>query len=356
MCAAIGARRHASAVCPRARAPGRATRPRALPLYAEAIALLLAALSVVAPPVGLIGLAAPALAAASPVAAARARSTPACGSSGRSADALTRWPRQEARPRRHRRAQARDARARDRHRPRPGAGAALAQEGVYVDDCVAAFPSVTPVCAATITTGRRTRPPPHPEHELVPPRGGTLRRVRLELLGQPPVRRAALAHRHGLQDERRAPLPRRADGVRDPRRRRCAHRRNDLPDLPRPPSPRGRQRDRAGSDRHLDAVPAHHRRPARALLRRPLRQHARPAAAASSGCRAFATSTRAASAPTWSRTTCSISCSSRCPTTTRTRTRTVPTRRSPRSPPPTGSSSDSCTPPEARRRSSRNTQ
>src|ERR1700743_19913 len=25
--------------------------------------------------------------------------------------------------------------------------------GVYVDDCVAAFPSVTPVCAATITTG-----------------------------------------------------------------------------------------------------------------------------------------------------------------------------------------------------------
>jgi hypothetical protein len=29
----------------------------------------------------------------------------------------------------------------------------LMQEGVYVDDCVAAFPSVTPVCAATITTG-----------------------------------------------------------------------------------------------------------------------------------------------------------------------------------------------------------
>src|SRR5579871_4605301 len=29
----------------------------------------------------------------------------------------------------------------------------LMREGVYVDDCVAAFPSVTPVCAATITTG-----------------------------------------------------------------------------------------------------------------------------------------------------------------------------------------------------------
>lgn len=29
----------------------------------------------------------------------------------------------------------------------------LVREGVYVDDCVAAFPSVTPVCAASITTG-----------------------------------------------------------------------------------------------------------------------------------------------------------------------------------------------------------
>jgi predicted AlkP superfamily pyrophosphatase or phosphodiesterase len=29
----------------------------------------------------------------------------------------------------------------------------IAEEGVYVDECVAPFPSVTPVCAATITTG-----------------------------------------------------------------------------------------------------------------------------------------------------------------------------------------------------------
>ncbi|MHB1569279.1 MAG: alkaline phosphatase family protein, partial [Solirubrobacteraceae bacterium] len=29
----------------------------------------------------------------------------------------------------------------------------IVKEGVYVGDCVAAFPSVTPVCAATITTG-----------------------------------------------------------------------------------------------------------------------------------------------------------------------------------------------------------
>src|ERR1700744_5453817 len=31
--------------------------------------------------------------------------------------------------------------------------ALVRERGVYVDDCVAAFPSVTPVCAATITTG-----------------------------------------------------------------------------------------------------------------------------------------------------------------------------------------------------------
>jgi hypothetical protein len=31
--------------------------------------------------------------------------------------------------------------------------AQISRRGVYVDDCVAAFPSVTPVCAATITTG-----------------------------------------------------------------------------------------------------------------------------------------------------------------------------------------------------------
>ena len=44
--------------------------------------------------------------------------------------------------------------------------ARIRDEGVYVDDCVAAFPSVTPVCAASITTciaasistARRMRP------------------------------------------------------------------------------------------------------------------------------------------------------------------------------------------------------
>ena len=40
--------------------------------------------------------------------------------------------------------------------------ARIRQEGVYVDDCVAAFPSVTPVCAATITTGAG------PDRHLIP--------------------------------------------------------------------------------------------------------------------------------------------------------------------------------------------
>src|SRR5437764_9049085 len=38
----------------------------------------------------------------------------------------------------------------------------IRQEGVYVPDCVAAFPSVTPVCAATITTGEG------PDRHLIP--------------------------------------------------------------------------------------------------------------------------------------------------------------------------------------------
>jgi Type I phosphodiesterase / nucleotide pyrophosphatase len=40
--------------------------------------------------------------------------------------------------------------------------ARIRAEGVYVDDCVAAFPSVTPVCAATITTGLG------PDEHLIP--------------------------------------------------------------------------------------------------------------------------------------------------------------------------------------------
>jgi hypothetical protein len=40
--------------------------------------------------------------------------------------------------------------------------ARIVEQGVYVDDCVAAFPSVTPVCAASITTGTG------PDEHLIP--------------------------------------------------------------------------------------------------------------------------------------------------------------------------------------------
>ena len=63
----------------------------------------------------------------------------------------------------------------------------------------------------------------------------------------------------------------------------------------------------------------------------------------------------AASAPTWSSTTCSTSCSSRCPTTTPTPTRPGPMDRSGRSRRPTARWSGSCTWRAARRRSSRST-
>ncbi len=103
------------------------------------------------------------------------------------------------------------------------------------------------------------------------------------------------------------------DRVRVARRHRRPHRRHDLPDLPRAPPARGRERDRARADRHLDAVPAHDRRPARSCSTPTSTRAARPAAAASSGCPGSAISTRAASARSWRRTTCTTSCCSRLP-------------------------------------------
>ena len=205
--------------------------------------------------------------------------------------------------------------------------ARIREEGVYVDDCVAAFPSVTPVCAATITTGVG------PDEHLIPSMNwyhreegryveygssfsasrqfGVLRSLTdtvyqmnaehlshdvetvFESLDDADVRTAGTTyliyrgrHQHEVANE-----------------------------------------TRAGPDRHLDPVPAHDRRPAGAVLRRPLRVAARPAAAASSACPGSATSTPAAWAPTWSSTTCSTSCCSRCPTTTPGRTATARTPR-----------------------------
>ena len=145
------------------------------------------------------------------------------------------------------------------------------ERGAYVDDCVAAFPSVTPVCAASIATG--TGPDQHriPSMNWYDRARGTLRRVRLELRREPPRRRAALAHRHGLQHERQAPRARGADRLRAARRRRPAHRRHDVPDLPRPPPPPGRERDGARADRRR-GLPRVGDGAARAVLRRPVRE------------------------------------------------------------------------------------
>ena len=144
------------------------------------------------------------------------------------------------------------------------------------------------------------------------------------LQGVADVRLQALAHRHDLQHEPRAPLAGRRDGVRVARRRRRPHRRHDLPDVPRPPPPRG-HRATPRSTRLASTVFRHAvYGPARALLRRHLRLAQDRLPRASSGCPASATSTPAASARTWSSTTCSTSCCSRCPTTTRTRTSNGP--------------------------------
>ena len=116
----------------------------------------------------------------------------------------------------------------------------------------------------------RTRSPSDPVDELVPPRRGALRRVRDQLQGVAGVRLQALADRHDLPHERRAPLGRDADGVRDAGRRRCPHRRDDLPHVPRPVPARGDERDRADADR-VGRVQGAGVRAARVLLRRPVR-------------------------------------------------------------------------------------
>ena len=84
--------------------------------------------------------------------------------------------------------------------------ARIRQEGVYVDDCVAAFPSVTPVCAATIATGVG------PDQHLIPSMNWYHREEERyveygsSFSATPPIRRAPLAYRHRLSDERRASL------------------------------------------------------------------------------------------------------------------------------------------------------
>jgi predicted AlkP superfamily pyrophosphatase or phosphodiesterase len=148
--------------------------------------------------------------------------------------------------------------------------ATLIERGRYVPDCVAAFPSVTPVCAASIVTGVA-----QDEHRI--PGMNWFHREEHRYVEYGSSFRAA--QRFGIARQltdtvynmNRAHLSRDADGVRDARRRRRAHRRHHLPDVPRAPPPRAPARHRADADRRLDPDAPPGDGPARAVLRRHLR-------------------------------------------------------------------------------------
>ena len=191
--------------------------------------------------------------------------------------------REEARPRRHRRDEARDARAGGGERPH-----ADAQAPARGGPARRRLRGRLPVGHAGLRRVDRHRDRPgrarDPGDELVPPRRGPLHRVRHELPRLAVVRAPPVAHGHDLQHEPRAPLEGRADGVRATRRRRPAHGRHHLPDVPRPPPPRGLGRHRAHPHR-LDGLPPRRLRPEGALLRRHVRlaAHAVPLAARAAG-------------------------------------------------------------------------
>ncbi len=239
----------------------------ALPVFTEAVALAGAVLSVLAPPVGIVVLALPAVAAARRARTRRAEvrrpANPAVGETPVSEPKkLVLAVIDAMKPSMLERAIA------------SGRAPALAQvqeRGVYVGDCVAAFPSVTPVCAATITTGVG------PDEHLIPSMNWYHREEgryieygsSFSASRQFGVLRSLTDTVYRMNAEH---LSRGGgDGVRDARRCRRAHRRHHLPDLPRPPRARGRPGVRTRPDRHLDAVSPHDPRPPGAVLRRPVR-------------------------------------------------------------------------------------
>ena len=198
----------------------------------------------------------------------------------------------------------------------------ISEEGVYVNECVAAFPSVTPVCAATITTGvgpdQHLIPSMnwyHREEERYVEYGSSFSATRqfgvLRSLTDT-VYRMNAEHLSGDIETVFESLD--DIGVRTAGTTYLIY--------------RGRHQHEVAQESALARIVTS------TLFRRtidgPLElfyadlyaSRARPAAAASWGCPACATSTRAASAPTSSRTTCSTSCCSRSPTTTPGRTRT----------------------------------
>ena len=202
--------------------------------------------------------------------------------------------------------------------------ATLLEDGTYVRDCVSVYPSVTPGGGGGHHHRGGPRRAPDPLDELVPPRRGALRGVRLVVPGDPRPRRLPLALRHRLQHEHGPPLAGGEDGVRAPRRRRAAHRGHHLPDLARPPPPRAQRRVHVPPRGRGGPVPPPRVGPARSSSTPTCSTRRTPAAPPRWACPASATATAAAWARRWSRTTCSTSCSSPCPTTTPSPTATGP--------------------------------
>ncbi len=165
--------------------------------------------------------------------------------------------------------------------------AKILEDGTYVRDCVSVYPSVTPVAGRGDHHRRGPRPAPDPVDELVPPRRGAIRRVRLVVPRDPRARGLPLALRHGLQHEHGPPLAGGEDRLRAPRRRRPAHGGHHLPDLARPPPPRAQRRLHVPARGRGRPVPPPGVGPEGVLLRRPVRlpghrlhghaRHARPA-------------------------------------------------------------------------------
>ena len=316
-CAALGASPPAHLFA-RVRARGSTPRPRAaLPVYAEGAALALAALSILLAAARARRRSARSSGCCSAAAGARARSTRACGSCGDGRRA-------EARPRGHRRDEAGDARAGDRDGAGAGARAAHGarplrrrlRRGLPVGDARSARRRSRPAPARTATD---------PVDELVPPRGGRYVEYGTSFKASRRfgIRRSLTDTIYNMNGEHLS--RRRRDGLRVARRRRaCAPPARRTSCTAAATSTRSRDRDRARRGMAADGLPPA-RHAARASSSTPTSsRRARRAAARSSGCRACATSTRAASAPTWSSTTCSTSCCSRCPTTTPTRTSNGP--------------------------------
>ena len=156
--------------------------------------------------------------------------------------------------------------------------AALIDAGSRTDRCVSTFPSLTPVCLSALVTGEHPVGLAHSRDDLVPPRRGPVRRVRLLVRRDARRGDAADGRRHPRQPEPAPPLAARDDRVRGARGRRARHRGRQPVRVPRarpaPDHPARRPPLRAhDGDRRcgLRAAPVLPRRP---LLLRPDRRAA----------------------------------------------------------------------------------